>query len=185
MPETEQYILARLYTDGELRKQFLADEENFFRSRQLCEAGIRTLKAVSKEELEYFSRSLLIKRMEAASGFIPGTAILLKEKLRLLFFEFASSRTVQGTDKHYKDAADFLEWLQQRKAERLIKEMAMFELCLLYFSRHKTGSRLLRVHYNLPLIRLAALHGRTPPVEKSPRLLFFKRGKLVRNFPFL
>jgi hypothetical protein len=180
-----QHIMTRLYIDAEFRNEFLMCEADFFSKHQVTENEQRQLLEISKQELELFSKSLLTKRMEVASKFIPATFFLLGKNARTEFFKFAASTPSHGIDKHYSDALDFLSFITRRKNQsELITQMAEFEKVILLNQKKIIAKKFLRVKYNHPEIRRAIQLNKEPDLSVSKRMLLFKKGKPIKNFPF-
>lgn len=179
-----QHILARLCTEEQLRADFVADTDQFIIDNKINTQTAQQLINLSKEELKFFSASLLNKRYDAAMEYIPATKFLLGKEAKKYFHSFARNLPPSGINKHLKDAVNFLIWFNQNeKANHLLKQMTAFELQLLNPSHNKL--HFIRTDYNLPLIRAGIYSGKEILFKKSSRLLVFKKGKLFKNIPFL
>jgi hypothetical protein len=103
-----QAALARLYTDAALLDRFLAGPAGAAAELGLSQNDAEQLAAAAGEELRYFARSLLRKRMQEAAPLIPVTVKALgEEAFERLFLVWAGSHPPSGTHKPLHDAFTF------------------------------------------------------------------------------
>lgn len=126
----QQDTLARLYTDPGLRTAFLAGE---WVPESLTEAEIAELRTVVPEELEFFSRTLVGKRLAEVRRLLPLSAERLGGDFAGRFREFAPMFNPASTKKHLEDAVAFARWLAERTPDRKTREILAFELAGLEF----------------------------------------------------
>jgi hypothetical protein len=138
----QQDLLARLYTDPDLRATFLAGGPV---TASISDAELAELRSVAPEELEYYSRSLVGKRLAEIRKLLPLSSERMKGDFAARFREFAPAFNPSSTKKHLEDAIAFARWLAQRTSDRKIREALEFDLAKLEFFGE--GRRLVvRIH---------------------------------------
>ncbi len=130
-----QNFLARIYTDAQLRREFLSAPEQTGRENNLSEKEIAELAAVFPAELNFFAESLFYKRLRAVEKFLPLTGKSLKGNFENCFREFASQFTPETIKKHFEDALRFAEFLQTKRIEPVwVADLAKYERAKLEFN---------------------------------------------------
>ncbi len=130
-----QNFTARIYTDENLRREFLSAPEQTGRENNLSEKEIVELAAVFPEELNFFVESLVYKRLRAVEKLLPLTARALAEDFEKHFREFAVKYTPESIKKHLEDALRFAEFLQTEKIELIwARDLAKYERAKLEFN---------------------------------------------------
>jgi len=129
-----QNFLARIYTDENLRREFLSAPEKIGRANNLTETEINELAEVFPEELNSFAESLFYKRLREVEKFLPLTKYLLKQDFEKYFRLFADSYLPSTVKKHLEDAVEFCNYLQKNnRISDVAKNTAKFEQARLEF----------------------------------------------------
>lgn len=129
-----QNFLARIYTDENLRRDFVESPQTIGKINNLSETEIAELAEILPAELESFAKSLFYKRLREAEKFLPATRKILGKEFEFLFREFAPTFNPQSVKKHFEDAVKFAEFLQTKKIElNYAKDIARFERAKLKF----------------------------------------------------
>jgi len=164
-----QNLLARLYTDEALLREFLLDRESFCSKRAGEMADF--FREIDGRQLEFFADSLRHKRMHEVEKLIPMTASALGEKFHDEFHCHSERVIASGEKKHLADAMAFCERLMEKACEvdLLAREAARYEslklsahfrllcegahpvICRAVHARRWT-LRLLRLAYELPAV---------------------------------
>lgn len=130
-----QNFTARLYTDANLRREFLSAPEEIGRANNLTEPEIAELAQVLPEELNFFAESLLYKRLREVEKLLPFTKKALADDFEKRFRRFAAEFTPESVKKHLEDAIRFAEFLQSEKVEPFwARDLAKFEQAKLEFN---------------------------------------------------
>ncbi len=88
-----QNFLARIYTNENLRREFLSAPEKTGRENNLSEKEIAEFAAIFPAELSFFAESLVYKRLRAVEKLLPLTARALAGDYEKHFREFAIQYT--------------------------------------------------------------------------------------------
>ena len=129
-----QNFLARIYTDENLRREFLSAPEKIGQANNLSGTEINELAEVFPEELNSFAESLFYKRLREVEKFLPLTKHLLEQDFEKHFRLFAESYLPSTVKKHLEDAVEFCNYLQKDKTVSSIeKNSAKFEQAKLEF----------------------------------------------------
>ena len=130
-----QNFLANVYTDENLRREFLSAPEKTGRENNLSEKEIAELAALFPEELNFFAESLIHKRLRAVEKLLPVTAKSLKGNFENCFREFAVQYTPESIKKPLEDALRFAEFLQTKGIEPIwVADLAKYERAKLEFN---------------------------------------------------
>jgi len=127
-----QNFLARVYTDENLRREFLSAPERTGRENNLSEKEIIELAKILPAELNLFAESLFCKRLREVEKLLPLTKQVLAQEFEIYFREFAGGFLPATVKKHLEDAIQFAEFLQI-KEEGWTKDLAKFERAKLEF----------------------------------------------------
>lgn len=129
-----QNFLARIYTDENLRREFLSAPGEIGRANNLNETEIAELAEVFPEELNSFAESLFYKRLREVEKFLPLTKQLLEQDFEKHFRLFAGSYLPSTVKKHLEDAVEFCSYLQKNNCiSDVAKNTAKFEQARLEF----------------------------------------------------
>jgi hypothetical protein len=145
----EQDLLARVFTDPRTRADFFADPEAVGRDFGIGGREARRLADAAREEVEFFSRTLLSKRAAEVEKLIPETCRALGPGFRDDFAAFAAGYTPRSIKKHLDDAFGFCEFVIRRGRDPKTSATARLE-----------RARLLFYGYRRPIVVVAALRPR-------------------------
>ena len=127
-----QSMLARIYTDTELRQKFLLNPFEVATEYNLEDSEIEQVIDLSKDQVESFAVSLIYKRLGEIRKKLPFTARLLGKKFSRLFFQYAQASTPQGIKKHLEDTFLFADYIKrmagQEKAAPWVVEVLQYEV---------------------------------------------------------
>ncbi len=131
-----QRLIARLATDIELHKEFIANPAGVGADYGVQAEEARALAQETAVLLEPFARSLIGKRLNEARKLLPRTRAALGGRFDSLFRAFAPTNAPQGVKKHVQDSTAFAEYLEVKlqaedKALVWIGSLARFEACWL------------------------------------------------------
>ena len=129
-----QNFLARLYTDENLRREFLSAPQKVGRENDLSEREIAEIAGVFPDELNSFADSLFWKRLREAEKLLPLTRVQLNREFERHFREFSRHYNSQSIKKHLDDALRFCEYLRSNKTvTAAAKNAAKYERAKLQF----------------------------------------------------
>jgi hypothetical protein len=90
----QQRLLARLYTDAETRRLWLAEPEKFVEAFGVDGGTAEKLST----QVEFFARSLQRKRLKAVTTQFPATHQAMGRRFDELFFEYSRKPSPSGED---------------------------------------------------------------------------------------
>ncbi len=108
-----QSMLAKIYTDAELRQRFLLNPYAVATAHNLEDSDIEQIVELSKPQVEDFAVSLIYKRLGETRKKLSSTARVLGKKFPRLFFQYAKNSSPQGVKKHLKDALLFAQYIER------------------------------------------------------------------------
>ncbi len=162
-----QALLARLFTDADLRRAFFDDPQRTLRGFDLSEDEATALAALDKGEVEEFARCLLGKRALDARKVLPLTAKALGPDFDRLSREAIVGPPPPG--RHRADAAALARLLTSRKlSPGWIGDLARFEMAFVAAAR--PGVVLRRFAWPVNDVTRQLLAG--APVDVRPRRRF-------------
>jgi hypothetical protein len=100
----QQRLLARLYTDAETRRLWLAEPEKFVEAFGVDGGTAEKLST----QVEFFARSLQRKRLKAVTTQFPATHQAMGRRFDELFFEYSRKPSPSG-----EDAVGFARFLRE------------------------------------------------------------------------
>ncbi|MFP4298528.1 MAG: hypothetical protein ACLFT0_11790 [Spirulinaceae cyanobacterium] len=106
-----QEVLARLYVDSELRRQFFDNPTEIGQKLGLTAAETQQLRELRSPQIDFFARSLHRKRLNAVRGLLPFSPKLLDSHFSPIFSQYAEIYTPSGIKKHQDDAVMFCNFL--------------------------------------------------------------------------
>lgn len=122
-----QRALARLYTKGGLRDQFLADPPGVGATLGLTPAETAQI-AEAARQVEFFAHSLHHKRLGEVSKLLPLTRRALGSAFAAHFLRFADTYVPSGIKKHQADALAFVAHLEQLPLDQVwMTDLARYE----------------------------------------------------------
>ncbi len=129
-----QALLARLFTNAQLRRGFLEEPIATGKGFGLDAAEAETLARLDRREVEDFARSLLGKRALDARKALPLTARALGEAFDPLLFEAIEG--APAPQRHRADAAALAALLASRRCEPpWIGDLARYEMAFVTAAR--------------------------------------------------
>lgn len=134
----QQKFLASLYTNPSLRNRFILTPEITGREFGLNDNEINDLVAIAWDEIQFFSESLVWKRLREAEKMLPMTSRALEDGFEKAFFEFAPSYLPKNIKKHYEDAVEFCKFVENaRGLSGCARNAAVFERTRLIFMNER------------------------------------------------
>lgn len=139
----QQDLLARLYTDAELRSGFGNEPEYIGTRFSLTGPEINDLTALAELEVEWFADSLFWKRFRAVEKLLPTSSWIIGENFEPHFREFSREFSPTSVKKHLEDALAFSRWLlKARHLSAVAADVLKFESTRL---RHNAEEKTLSV----------------------------------------
>jgi len=136
-----QNFLARIYTDENLRREFLLSPEKIGKANALTAREIGEIIEIFPDEINDFAESLLWKRLREVEKFLPLTRQHLNTEFARYFREFAPTYNSQSIKKHLEDALNFTNYLEaSRTVSGIVKNAAKYERAKLeFYALNKTA----------------------------------------------
>ncbi len=129
-----QNFLARIYTDENLRIEFLSAPEEIGRQNALSEPEIVEILEIFHDEINAFAESLIWKRLREVEKLLPLTRRRLNTEFEKHFREFAPTFNSRSVKKHLEDALNFTNYLQTAKTvSDIVKNTVKYECAKLEF----------------------------------------------------
>jgi hypothetical protein len=145
-----QNLLARIFTDEDLRLRFLREPEKTGAENNLNAAEIEQIRQLLPEQVNFFADSLFHKRLHEVEKLLPLTRKALERDFEKYFREFASRFLPQAIRKHLADALEFGDFLQSREIKPFwIKDLAKFERARLSFNNSEKRFLLKRFDFDI------------------------------------
>ena len=178
-----QNFLARLYTDENLRLEFLAAPEKIGKDNNLNEKEVAELAQVLPAELNFFADSLRWKRLREVEKLLPLTKKALAEDFEKYFREFASQFTPETIKKHLEDAVRFAEFLQMKEIEsNWIKDLAKYEQAKLEFNACRKHFVFKQFDYDIKEISLQTTIPEKEFKQKKTFAVWLRFRKQTRHY---
>jgi len=176
-----QNFLARIYTDENLRREFLSAPERTGRENNLSEKEIAELTEVLPAELNSFAESLFYKRLREVEKFLPLTKQVLAEDFEIYFREFAGGFLPVTVKKHLADAIQFAEFLQA-KEKNWKKDLAKYERAKLKFNNCGKNFIFKVFDYNIKETIRQGAGAQKEFKRKKTFAVWLRIGKFARRF---
>lgn len=174
-----QNLLARLYTDNDLRREFLSAPEKTGRKFDLNEKEIADIVSVLPEELNFFADSLFFKRLREVEKLLPRTKRILSSDFEQHFRAFSKTFLPASIKKHLEDAAQFADFLIKQKLEPVwLTDLIRYEQANLIF--HGYGKSFLFRWFNFNI--RAILRPDSQIQRKQSFAVWLKIGGRTRHF---
>lgn len=173
----QQNFLARLYTDAELRRDFLSEPAKIGAENDLSHSEIAELAEILPEELNFFAESLFWKRLRETEKFLPLTKEFAGDDFIDYFREFSQKYNPQTVKKYLEDAAAFCGFLQKTDVSEIIKDVAKFERTKIEFYGYGKSFAFCRLSYNIKNISREAVKTR-----KKTNYIWLKIGNKTKHF---
>ncbi|MEK7434246.1 MAG: hypothetical protein AABZ74_14035 [Cyanobacteriota bacterium] len=108
-----QHLLAEIYTNKTLRDDFFNFPNKIANKYNLNDKEIEEILKL-KNEIDYFSNTLIFKRREEVKNIIYDITKCIKDEINELFYNFALDFSPKGIKKHLEDAYYFLIFLEKQ-----------------------------------------------------------------------
>lgn len=177
----QQNLLARLYTDENLRRAFLSEPFEIGKNFDLNAHEIEEIAAIAPGELDLFADSLFWKRLREAEKFLPATKKILGQRFAEMFRGFSQKYNPQSVKKHLEDAFEFCRYLQNdQKTNSYEKNIARFEQGKLEFFAY--GKNFVVKRFEFDVRNVISKNDEFPALKKRPTFAVWLRfGKFVRH----
>ncbi|MGL5806305.1 MAG: hypothetical protein ACRC11_12840 [Xenococcaceae cyanobacterium] len=109
-----QQLLAKLYTDRDLRKSFFERPQLIGQQLGLTFEEIQQLSQLSSQQVNLFASSLKHKRLGGVRKLLPLTARYFKKDFYELFDRYSQKLRSTGIKKHRQDAICFCNFLLEQ-----------------------------------------------------------------------
>ena len=133
---TFQNILCKLYTEEEIRDDFVNNKVEFVNRLNLDLAEKELLKGIANHELMRYADSLIYKRRSISKKIIPELYSI--PEMETAFYTFSKRTPLQGNEKYTNDSLMFLKELKpnsklEKELIRLLKHRLQKHLKKNYF----------------------------------------------------
>lgn len=168
-----QEVLARLYVDSELRRQFFDNPTEIGQKLGLTAIEIQQLRELRSPQIDFFARSLQRKRLNAVRGLLPLTVQGLGSQFSVIFSQYAETYTPSGIKKHQDDAVMFCNFLARGNHldPPWIGDIANYEKGWLLAA--KPGFRWHRCHFRYEIAPF--VQSGSPEIQKSSAIAIWVR----------
>lgn len=173
-----QNLLARLYTESELRQTFLSSPEKIARQFNLSQREIEELSAIFPDELNFFAESLLNKRLREVEKLLPQTKHFLSVDFEKYFREFSSTFLPVSIKKHLEDAVRFAEFLTTKIEAEWLQDLIRYEQANLIFNGYGKSFFIRRFNFNIKEISREGAKAQ----RKITVAVWFKFGRKTGHF---
>jgi hypothetical protein len=131
----QQNLLAKLFTDSNLRENFWLNPNEIGLANNLDEKEVADLSKINEKDFNYFAQSLYFKRLSEVENILPLTVSAFgKTNFRENFKEFANQFLPKSIKKHQEDAFEFTKFLEQKALEKVwLKDVVKYEQAKLFF----------------------------------------------------
>lgn len=163
-----QTILAKLYTDPYFRNIFFESEEY----------NSHPLKALKRDEVDFFAQGLINKRLGVVKGLMPLSYHFLGSQFNDLFQSYSKKNiTNGGVQKHYLDAITFSYFLNEQKSLPFIwlKDLIRYEG--MKIESFLINNRFVTKRFNYPVHKLTTDLKANERITKRTTVLIFVRFK--------
>lgn len=109
----QQNLMARLYTDEAVRRNFLADPHRVLRDLGLSDDEAVELAGVLPEELNFFAGSLFRKRLREIERMLPLTTRSLGDKFEVEFQRYNEAILESREKSRADDALEFCRYIER------------------------------------------------------------------------
>lgn len=173
----QQNFMARLFTDEDLRREFLKKPENTAQKNNLDENDIAQLKEILPTELNFFAGSLFHKRLHEVEKLLPLTQESLEKEFQNYFREFSKDFQPKTVKKHLEDAIEFADFLSKKTFEKdWLKDLIIYEQARLKFNGYHKRFILKSFKFNVREFK------NENPLKRKTFAVWLRIGKIVRHF---
>lgn len=167
-----QKVLAKLYTDTELREHFFSNPQ-FGETLGLTPLEVQQLSELSVSQVNLFASSLKRKRLGEVKELLPLTQRVLGKDFSKEFWCYSETYNPSGIKKHYQDALAFAKFLEQQKLEPVwIRDLIRYEKAWLEAMEPRCRSLMYRFDYDMKSL-IQSLQRREDPVIREKRAIAF------------
>ncbi len=177
--QKQQNLLARLYTDEVLRRNFLSEPSRIGKENDLSDSEIAEIAEILPEELNFFAETLFWKRLREVEKFLPLTRKFLGEDFITDFREFSQHFNPQSVKKHLEDAIEFCKFLHKNEVSEIVKNITKFEQTKIKFFGYGKHFAFCRLNYNIE--EISSKYTKT---QRKTNYLWLKFGKKIKYFRF-
>jgi len=178
-----QNFTARLYTDENLRREFLSAPDKIGKVNNLNEREITELAEVLPAELNFFADSLRWKRLREVEKLLPLTARALAEDFEKYFRDFANQYTPESIKKHLEDAIAFAHFLEIKEVEPLwARDAAKFERTKLEFNNFRKRFVFAILDYDAREFVRQSVNKQSGIRKKKTLAIWIRFGNVTRHF---
>lgn len=179
----QQNLLARLYTDENLRRAFLSAPDKIGKENRLSASEIAEIVQIIPVEIEFFAGSLFWKRLREVEKILPLTREVLGKEFSKLFREFSQNFNPQSIKKHSEDAVEFCASLKNSDSiSPVIKDISEFEKAKLEFFDY--GKNFIVRSFSFDIRKIP--HKRNDSLSNLPKrktyAVWLRIGKRFRHF---
>ena len=108
-----QHLMARLYTEAELRQRFFENTSRLGQAFGLDPEEVKLLGQVAPQQVGSFADSLHRKRLSAVAKLLPLSQSVLRKRFGALFQRYVETQVPQGIQRHHRDAIAFCTFAEQ------------------------------------------------------------------------
>ncbi|HEX8734694.1 MAG TPA: hypothetical protein VF721_05175 [Pyrinomonadaceae bacterium] len=182
-----QNLLARIFTDEDLRLRFLQEPQKIGAENNLSDDEIIQIRQLLPEQINFFADSLFYKRLREVEKLLPLTRKVLQKDFEKYFREFANQFQPQTIKKHLEDAVKFADFLTAKKIEPIwAKDLASFEQARLAFNNSAKRLLLRRFDFDireiLKEISRAGANARSDFPKRKTFAVWLKIGARTKHF---
>ena len=185
---TVQQVLARIYTDSNLRDDFFTNPDIVGRTLGLNCQEIQQLSQLSAQEVHLFAGSLKRKRLGEIRKLLPLTHKVLKKQFDRLFSSYAETYLPTGSKKHLFDAIQFAQFIKQINAIKPIEPAWILDVLRyerMWLKTIQSKSFLIggRFNYEMePLIHSLQIENSTPVLKLKANIITWFRFSQNRQW---
>lgn len=182
-----QNFLARIYTDENLRREFVSAPEKIGAENNLNFEEIAELARILPEDLNSFSEALFYKRLREVEKLLPLTRKISIKEFERHFRAFTGSFLPESNKKHFEDAINFADFLASQENELVwLKDLAQFEKTRLEFTVLQKRFSITLLDYDIRLI-LENLPNQKPDLvanvkKRKTAAIWLRIGNKVKHF---
>jgi hypothetical protein len=159
-----QALLARLYTDAELRERFLLEPEKVCAENDLIGSEVDQIAQILPEELSFFAESLFYKRLREVEKLLPRTKEILSADFEKYFREFSNGFLPAAIKKHLEDALQFSDFLLKQELKSVwLKDLIRYEQANLIFNGFGKKFLFRRFNFNIKEISRKSIKAQRKP----------------------
>ncbi len=138
---TYQVFLAKLYTDSAFRQRFWEQPQTLAEAHGIDKETAEKIRQIP--HFQFFSESLVNKRLHIVRQLMPLSSEVLGEKYATLFREFAPTFQTSETQPYQIEAWAFSQFILKKNTEKLF--LSLLQKDILHFEQ---ALRLLRFEHN-------------------------------------